>query len=206
MSGGFRVPVHADGSPITVDDVRKAAQKKRERVEKERAEERRAKVMGTPRSVWADRLQKAIRGACFPDPVDHGDYSLYLEDGERDGAGDIRARLEKDGSVTAIFVANRYAALSKETETVLARVRIQPDGEPVKTPAGHRPMKLSKKNLADVAKAEKSVEYGDLYDYLHRVGDDTTKSEIEQALLQVLDPATFCKVVAVFAVATSEDI
>lgn len=65
--------------------------------------------------------------------------------------------------------------------------------------------KLSKKNRADLAKAERNVSYGDLYGHLHRVGDDTTKVEIEQALLQVLDPATFCKVVAVFAVATSED-
>lgn len=69
-----------------------------------------------------------------------------------------------------------------------------------------KPMKFSKKNLADLAKAEAGVQHGDLYDYLHRVGDDPVKSEIEDALLTILDPATFRKVVAVFAVATSEDL
>lgn len=73
-------------------------------------------------------------------------------------------------------------------------------------PGSPKPMSFSKKNLADLAKAEETVEYGDLYDHLHRVGDDTTKAEIEQALLTVLDPAMFRKVVAVFKVAVSDDV
>lgn len=63
--------------------------------------------------------------------------------------------------------------------------------------------KLTKKNLASIARAEKTVQDGDLYDALHRVGDDPCKSEIEWALKQVLDEATFRKVVAVFKVAVS---
>jgi hypothetical protein len=78
--------------------------------------------------------------------------------------------------------------------------------KPVDLPAGRRPMRITKKVRRDLEKAGEAVEYGDLYDCLHRVGDDPVKAEIEDALLAVLDPATFRKVVAVFAVATSEDL
>lgn len=63
--------------------------------------------------------------------------------------------------------------------------------------------KLTKKNMRDIERAEKSVKGGDLYDALHRVGDDPVKSEIERALKQALDEATFRKVVAVFKVAVT---
>lgn len=68
------------------------------------------------------------------------------------------------------------------------------------------PIKLTKKNLADIARAEKTVQRLDLYRALHRVGDDPVKLEIEEVLETVLDPATFKKVVAVFKVATSDEI
>ena len=77
--------------------------------------------------------------------------------------------------------------------------------KPVDLPVGRKPMRITKKNRADLEKAEAAVKYGDLYDHLHRVGDDPVKAEIEDALLALLDPATFRKVVAVFAVATSDD-
>lgn len=63
--------------------------------------------------------------------------------------------------------------------------------------------KLTKKNLRDIAKAEETIKDGDLYEALHRVGDDTTKSEVEWALKQVLDEAAYRKVVAVFKVAVA---
>jgi hypothetical protein len=65
--------------------------------------------------------------------------------------------------------------------------------------------KISKKNMKDLEKAERRVTFGDLYDHLHQVGDDTVKAEIEQALVQLLDEETFCRVVGVFAMAVSYD-
>jgi hypothetical protein len=78
--------------------------------------------------------------------------------------------------------------------------------KPVDLPKGRRPMRITKKNVKALEKAGAAVKYGDLYDHLHRVGDDPVKAEIEDALLAILDPATFRKVVAVFAVAVSDDL
>ena len=66
-----------------------------------------------------------------------------------------------------------------------------------------RVTKLTKKQHAQIAREAKKVASGDLYKHLHRVGDDTAKSEIEWALEQVLDPETFRKVVAVFKIAVT---
>ncbi|MGH9920320.1 MAG: hypothetical protein ACRD6W_15815 [Nitrososphaerales archaeon] len=63
---------------------------------------------------------------------------------------------------------------------------------------------LTKKQHAQIAAEAKKVKQGDLYKHLHRVGDDTTKSEIEWALEQVLDGPTFQKVVAVFKIAVTD--
>jgi hypothetical protein len=67
-------------------------------------------------------------------------------------------------------------------------------------------MRITKKNRRDLEKAEAAVKFGDLYDHLHRVGDDIVKAEIEDALYALLDPATFRKVVAVFAVAVDDGV
>lgn len=64
--------------------------------------------------------------------------------------------------------------------------------------------KLTIKNKNDIKSAMESIKDGDLYRYLHRVGDDCIKSEIEWALKQMLDDKSFKTVVAVFKVATSE--
>lgn len=45
----------------------------------------------------------------------------------------------------------------------------------------------------------------DLYTSLHRVGDDCTKSDIEEVLKDLLDPKTYELVLRVFHVATDED-
>jgi hypothetical protein len=63
---------------------------------------------------------------------------------------------------------------------------------------------LSAKNRRDIITQALTVHSGDLYTYLHRVGDDTTKAEIEDALRELLDDATFRAVVAVFKIATTE--
>ena len=80
------------------------------------------------------------------------------------------------------------------------------ENSPVDLPEGRKPVRLSKKSVKDLARAVKAVQYGDLFDHLHRVGDDPVKSDIEDVLLAILDPTTFRKVVAVFAVATNDDI
>lgn len=67
-------------------------------------------------------------------------------------------------------------------------------------------LRLTKKNLADIARAEKDVKKLDLYHALHCVGDDTTKLEIEETLRALLDEALFKKVVAVFKVAVSDEV
>lgn len=66
------------------------------------------------------------------------------------------------------------------------------------------PLPKSWKKLLD--KVSKTVEDGDLYAALHRVGDDDTKSEIEDVLRRSLDTNTFNLVVAVFKVAVSDDL
>ena len=64
--------------------------------------------------------------------------------------------------------------------------------------------RLTKSNLLELEEIEVSVEYGDLYQALHHVGDDPVKQSIEEALVQILDPDDFRKVVAVFKAATQE--
>jgi hypothetical protein len=63
-------------------------------------------------------------------------------------------------------------------------------------------MKLTKGQLARIAKEAKKVKEGDLYTHLHHVGDDPVKSEIEWALEQILSKKDFAKTVAVFKIAT----
>lgn len=63
---------------------------------------------------------------------------------------------------------------------------------------------LTKKQHGQIAREAAKVQDGDLYRHLHHVGDDTAKSEIEWALKQVLDEATFRKVVAVFKIAVTD--
>jgi hypothetical protein len=61
---------------------------------------------------------------------------------------------------------------------------------------------LSKKDEKKIVRAAKKVEPGDLYRALHRVGDDSTKSEIETVLREMLEPETLKRVIAVFKIAT----
>jgi len=63
-------------------------------------------------------------------------------------------------------------------------------------------MSLSKKEERLITKEAKKVKDGDLYDALHRVGDDPVKSEIEDCLKDILDDKTFKRVVAIFNIAT----
>ena len=65
-------------------------------------------------------------------------------------------------------------------------------------------MGLTKKQKIAVEAESRNTTDGDLYRYLKYVGDDTTKSEIEEALRVVLDDKTFRTVVAVFRIATQE--
>jgi hypothetical protein len=64
---------------------------------------------------------------------------------------------------------------------------------------------LNKRNMTRVEKAAKKVKDGDLYRLLHCVGDDPVKLEIEDALRELLSEVTFKQVVAVFAVACSDE-
>lgn len=64
--------------------------------------------------------------------------------------------------------------------------------------------KLTPKQHKQIAAEATKVKDGDLYRHLHRVGDDTAKSEIEWALGQILDVDTFRKVVAVFKIAVTD--
>ena len=65
-------------------------------------------------------------------------------------------------------------------------------------------MGLTKKQKIAVEAESRNTTDGDLYRYLKYVGDDTTKSEIEEALKIVLDDKAFRTVVAVFRIATQE--
>lgn len=63
--------------------------------------------------------------------------------------------------------------------------------------------KKIRKQLDEIASV---VKVGDLYDALHRVGDDPVKADIEDALGEILDGETFRLVVAVFMFATDDDL
>lgn len=65
-------------------------------------------------------------------------------------------------------------------------------------------MKVPKSWIKKVNKEIPLVKDGDLYDALHWCGDDFVKSDIEAVLKEILPPAMFKKVVAVFNVATSD--
>ena len=64
-------------------------------------------------------------------------------------------------------------------------------------------MKVPKSWIKRVNKRIPLVKDGDLYDALHWVGDDMVKADIEDVLKEILPPATFKKVVAVFNEATN---
>jgi hypothetical protein len=64
--------------------------------------------------------------------------------------------------------------------------------------------KLTKKERKQIDTEADKVKADDLYNHLHRVGSDFTKSDIENALVDLLDPLTFRKVVAVFKIATDD--
>jgi hypothetical protein len=63
---------------------------------------------------------------------------------------------------------------------------------------------LDAKTRRQVERVAARVQDGDLCRALHQVGDDPVKSEIEDALREALDDATFRKVVAIFQLATAE--
>lgn len=57
---------------------------------------------------------------------------------------------------------------------------------------------MNKRDRKKIDALVPAVKDGDLYDALHRVGDDPIKDNIESDLKEVLDPETFKLVVAVF--------
>lgn len=61
---------------------------------------------------------------------------------------------------------------------------------------------LNKRDLKKLDKEKKVAQDGDLYKALHFVGDDPVKAEIEDVLKEVLDPAAFQTVLAVFNLST----
>ena len=172
----------ASGSPVFVNQPAKKALTKRQQA-----------------AVKKDYL--AWSGGFTPDLHDQD----YVDCGAHDGRLDEQAVRDfiEGWREECEAKAEAKHAFGGEYSFVGFNVR---ENSPVDLPEGRKPVRLSKKNVRDLARAVKAVQYGDLYDHLHRVGDDPVKSEIEDVLLAVLDPTTFRKVVAVFAVATSDDI
>jgi hypothetical protein len=66
-------------------------------------------------------------------------------------------------------------------------------------------VKLSTKQRKEIGKLATKIKKGDLYNALHRVGDDPVKGWIEDALKDSLEESTFRHVVAVFKYGTSAD-
>lgn len=146
-------------------------------------------------------LTRAQREAVKKDYLEwSGGFTPDLHDKDYVDCGAHDSRLDEEAVRDFIEDWRKECEEKADAEHEKGRLRLKISDE-----ERARLFKLSKKNRKDLDKAGKTVAYGDLYDYLHRVGDDTTKMEIEQALVQILDEQTFCKVVAVFAVATSED-
>jgi hypothetical protein len=67
-------------------------------------------------------------------------------------------------------------------------------------------MALSAKLIKHIDKVAKTVKDGELYRALHNVGDDPVKSDIEEVLKDLLDTDTFNRVVAVFKIATIDEL
>jgi hypothetical protein len=64
---------------------------------------------------------------------------------------------------------------------------------------------LDQEEIQKLNDAAAKVKRGDLYNALHRVGDDPIKSGIEEVLSLLLTKEEFNKVVAVFNIMTDED-
>jgi hypothetical protein len=64
---------------------------------------------------------------------------------------------------------------------------------------------LSDKQYRIVVSVATQVSSGDLYTALHHVGDDPTKSNIEDALKIILPDEAFRRVVAVFKIMTEDN-
>ena len=62
--------------------------------------------------------------------------------------------------------------------------------------------KLTEKQKAKILKKAEKAEFGDLEGYLHHVGDDCVKSEVEDILHELLDEKSFKIVLAAFYTAT----
>lgn len=65
---------------------------------------------------------------------------------------------------------------------------------------------LSKKDAALINKVKKLVKKGTLYSALHHVGDDDVKSMVEDVLEVALDQDVFKTVLAVFEIATNDEL
>lgn len=63
---------------------------------------------------------------------------------------------------------------------------------------------VTKTLMKRILKTADTVKHGDLYNALHRVGDDPVKADIEETLQDLLPSDVFKQVVAVFKLATED--